>query len=605
MRKVFAILLTLLGMSVAAAANIQLTASVDRNPVGLNEQFVYQVEIKGETNNLPEVNLPDFENFAVISGPNVSSSVQIINFKMSSTRTYSVVLMPRSVGTFRIQPATAEYKGKKLRSNAIQVQVVKGTTQPGVQRRQRPRTPSGKNVDLSRALFLKAIPSKRTAFVNEQVTVSYKIYFRVNIQNPNFLKLPETPGFWVEEYPLEKNIPITQEVVNGIQYNVAEIRKLALFPSKIGDLEISPLELEVEAVVRRRSRDPFDIFDDFFQDSFGQVIRRKLVSNPIHIKVKPLPAEGKPRDFSGLVGDYRIHASLDKTSAQTDQALSLKIRVFGNGNLKVLSALPIKFPPNFEVYDPKIKEKVNHSGAYLSESKEFEYVFIPRVPGDFTIPSIRIPYFNPFKKVYSVLKTPEFNLNVTPGKNYAANLNGNFISKEAVRFVGKDIHFIKDELDIQPIGYVPLRSWYYWLVVLLAPLILGGAMVYRKHQEKMSSNVEYARKRKANKMARRRLKEARHLLKESPDARFYGEVSRAFLGYIADKTNRSAAGLLKEDVAALLKNYQVEENLIQEVIKLLDEADFRRFAPSQMNGKDARNFYERAEDLLIRLEKYL
>jgi len=599
------ILWILLSFGWLAAQNIQITASIDRNPVGLNEQFTYQVEIKGETNNLPEVKLPDFENFAVLSGPNVSTSVQIINFKMSSTRTYSVVLMPRSVGTFRIKPATARYKGKKLQSNAIQVQVVKGTRQPQAKRQSKQRPSARDERALSKALFLKAVPSRRSVFVNEQITVSYKIYFRVNIQNPNFLKLPETPGFWVEEYPIDKNIPITQEVVNGVQYNVAEIRKMALFPSKTGKLVISPMELEVEAIVRRRQRDPFNLFDDFFQDSFGQVITRKLVSNPINITVKPLPEEGKPAGFAGLVGNYRIHASLDKAAAQTDEALSLKIRIFGNGNLKVLSALPLKFPAGFEVYDPKVKENINHSGAYISESKEFEYVIIPRVPGQFTIKSISIPYFNPLKKIYNVLKTPDFTLNIIPGKNYADNLNGSYISKEAVRFLGKDIRFIKDQLEIQPIGYVPLRSFYYWVAIVVAPLLLLLSVFYKKHQEKMSSNVEYARKRTANKMARRRLKEARRLLKDSPDASFYGEISRAFLGYIADKTNRSAAGLLKEDVAELLKNYQVEESLVQEVLKLLDEADFRRFAPSQLNGKDAQNFYDRAEELLVRLEKFL
>lgn len=592
-----------------AAGDIKITASVDRNPVALEDQFTYQVEISGETSSLPEVKLPDLSEFAVIMGPSTSSSMQIINFKMSATKTYTLVLMPRQVGQFRIGAATAEYKGKTYASNTIELQVVKGGGQTrGSRKPSRSKAPSPKgNIDLSRALYLKAVPSKKTVYVNEQVNVTYKIYFRVNIQNPNFVKLPQTVGFWVEEYPIDKNVPIHQEVVDGMQYNVAVIRKLALFPTKAGDLEITPMELELEAVVRRnRNRDPFDIFDDFFQSSFGQVVRRKLISNPITIHVRALPEAGKPQNFSGLVGDFRLVSNLDKSESTTDEAVSLKLKINGTGNLKVLNELPIKFPAGLEVYDPKIQEKVDHSGEYISASKEFEYVIVPRVPAEYKLNPVRIPFFDPFKKEYRWLQSPQFTLRIAKGNNFEESLRGGYLEKEEVQLLGKDIHFIKEKLDLLPLGYQPYRTLWFWAAFILPALVLAGALVYRNYLDKMSSDVQYARQRKAHRMARRRLREARQLMNANAgSAEFYGEIARALLGYVADKTNRPAAGLVKTDLNEILASKKVEPQVIEELIGFLDEADFRRFAPVAENGANAREFYQKAERILIQLEKYL
>jgi BatD DUF11 like domain len=586
------------------AQDIKLTATVDRSTVGLEDNFTYQLEVSGPVKNLPEPNLPDLSNFAIFSGPNVSSSFQIVNFDISASQTYSYVLGPKQVGKYEIPPAIVEYKGNKYRSNSVVVTVTKvSQNQPQTQRST--RSPQNENTDLSESLFLKAVPSKSSVFVNEQVNVSYKVYFNMNIRSPEFIKLPETVGFWVEEYPITGDIPVSQETVNGIQYNVAVIKKMALFPTKTGELSISPLQLRVHVQMQRQRRDPFNVFDDFFNSPFDRMVSKELTSNSLTLNVRPLPESGKPADFSGLVGDFRLLADLDKTNIPSNEAISLKLKIAGTGNLKVLNQIAFEAPPSFEVFDPKVKDEINRDGTYLSGSKEFEYIMIPRVPGEFQLKPVSITYFDPFQKLYRKLSSRPYELTVTKGKELPGNLATNYLSKEDVKLLGKDIHFIKEvEPDFVRMNYSPYTTMWFMLGILLPAIAVAGAFGYRNHLEKVSTNLEYARKRKAHKQARRQLKEANAYLKNHQHAEFYGEISRALMGYVADKTNRSAAGFIRDDVAEIMKTKEVDSDLVGEYFKCLDNADFRRFAPSQNSEGEAVAFYDQAEKILVKLEKY-
>lgn len=586
------------------AQDLKLTATVNKTTVGIDESFTYQLEISAPVKNLPDPDLPDFSNFAVLSGPNVSTSFQIINFDMSASKTYSFVLTPRAVGKFEIPPATVQYEGKSYRSNAITITVTRtATTQP--QTPQSSGNTQDSDRDLSGSLFLKAVPSKTSVFVNEQVNVSYKIYFRVNIRNPEYLRMPETVGFWVEEYPIKGDIPITQETVNGIQYNVAEVKKMALFPTKSGMLNITPLQLRVHVQVQDRRRDPFNVFDNFFDSPFGRMVSKELTSNEITVNVKPLPEEGKPENFSGLVGDFRLFSDLDKPQAPANEAISLTLKIHGTGNLKVLNEIPVEAPPSFEIYDPKIKDEVDKSGTYLSSSKEFEYILIPRVAGDFRIKPIEISFFDPFQRRYKTLRSREFQIKVSKGKETAGNLAGSYLSKEDVKLLGKDINFIKeDPPNFVPVDYAPYKSVRFILALLLPAVAAVGAYGYRNHLDRVSTDLEYARKRKAHKQARKLLRQANTYLKNGELAEFYGEVSKALIGYVADKTNTSAAGLIREEVEKIMLSRNVDPELMGQYFRCLDDADFRRFAPGQHFAREAESFYQQAEKILVKLEKH-
>jgi hypothetical protein len=596
-----------IGYQALSGQDIKVSASVDRNPVGVDEQFVYQVEISGSLQNLPNVELPDFYEFAIVGGPSSSSSFQIINFKVSSSKTYTVYLMPRKVGAFTINPASAEYKGQKIQSDAVDITVVKSTTQkqPSQSAPSKPALPPA--VETGDAVFLKVFPSGKTAYINEEIVLSYKIYFKTNITGNEVTKLPEAVGSWVESYPTAQRPRIYTETIKGIPYNVAEIRKVAVFPSKAGKLTISPMEMIVDVVVRRqRRRDPFSIFDDFFNDPFGQVVKKRISSGAVNINVKPLPDQDRPPQFTGLVGDFKVQSSLDKESIPANEAVSYKIKIFGTGLLKFLNTVPQEFSPDFEVFDPKVKESINKKGDKISSVKEFEYVLIPRVPGNQKIKSFQLSYFNPSDKKYKSLTVPEYNLEVTKGKDLAVGVgSGTVLSKEEVQLIGQDIRFIKEKIaGLRPIGHMPYKNWWFYLSITLPILLLGIAWIYRNHLEKMSSNIQYARSRRAHKQAHHHLKQAKSFLKSEKKANFYSAISNSLLGYVADKTNRPTAGILREEVQDLLKSIDVEKSLQKDYFQCLDEADFRRFAPGNANQQQMQEFYHKTEKVLVGLEKY-
>ena len=602
--KILTVMLLFLSNVSLLAQNIEISASIDRNPVGLHEVFTYQLEVSGSMSKLPNLRLPNFEHFKRLSGPNESSSFQIINGAVSASKTYSVQLLPKEIGTFDIPAISISYQGKTYQSNTIKVTVV----EEGQQSNRRQRSRQQRNQDSAAAaddLFIRTIPSKRSVYVNELFNVSYKVYFRISIQNPDIVKLPETVGFWVEEYEIPSNIPVTREVINGIQYNVAEVKRLALFPTKAGELTLTPMQLALNVVERRNRGNPFGMFDSFFNDPFGRAVRKVLNTRPIKINVKPLPENRKPVDFSGLVGNFQASFDLDKTSVKANEAISYKIRLSGSGNLKALKAIPIEFPANFEVYDPKVKDNVNRSGQNFSASRELEYVLIPRVSGEYHLKPIKISFFNPIKRSYETIRSPEYTIKVGVGKETASLGNNTFLSKSEVKLLGKDIHFIKEEdLNLLAVDYKPYQTSWFWISLVLPLIFFSIAYGYRGHLEKMTTNVEYARKRKAFKQADYRLKEAKQFLKKRYFAEFYSEVSKALIGFVADKTNHSAAGLLREDVEIILKNNKVDTSMIHEYTTCLDEADFRRFAPGQTSEEAAQSFYQWAAKVLAKLGKY-
>lgn len=594
--------LALVGNYHLFAQDVKLIAAVDRNPVGLGDQFTYTLEVSGSASGFPEPGLPNFADFRIMGGPNVSTSVQIVNGSMSSSKSYSLVLLPRKTGAFVIPVVSVQYKGKTYQSNSVKLTVVQQGSQS---------TPQGSSSntsegnDSSADLYLKAIPSRRTVYLNDQVTVTFKVYFRVSIRNPDFIKLPETIGFWVEEYEIPQNIPVTQEVVNGVQYNVAEVKKFALFPTKTGDLTLTPMQLAVNVVERRRRRDPFSAFDSFFDDPFGRTVRKVLASEPITIKVKPLPERGKPANFSGLVGNFNLNVDLDNANVKANEAITYKVRLTGSGNLKSLSDLPVDFPASFEVYNPKIKDDINRSGPRLVATRELEYVLIPRTSGKYRIKPLEISFFDPSTETYKTLRSKEYVVQVGEGKEVGGIAGNGYLSKSEVKLLGKDIYFIKEENPkLFPLGYKPYTTVWFWALLIVPLMFLGAAYGYRNYHQKMSTNVEFARKRKAFKQAEKRLKGASHFLKQGKFAEFYGEVSRGLIGFVADKTNHPAAGLVRNDVEKLLQDRKVEKPLVEEYLQCLDDADFRRFAPGNVSDEEAKAFYTRAASILEKLGKY-
>jgi hypothetical protein len=587
--------------------DIGIKAFVNRTTIGLNQQFELSVELSGsDANKAPQPPTPNLDEFATYIGTSSSQNIQFINGRMSVSRTFTHHFIADKVGKFEIEPIKLEYKGKTFSTEPISVEIVKSQTAPQ-QRGQTNRSTRGDSEDLSDLLFLKASVDKKRVYQNEPVIVTYKIYTAVNVSSYGISQLPNTVGFWSEEFPTPQRPTLYDEVVNGRRYKVAEIKKVALFPQGPGTKTLDPLMVEIEVQLKRR-RSRRDIFDSFFDDPFFGLTRtetRTIRSNPISIEVIPLPQNTKPADFSGAVGNFDITATVDKKEVKTNEAVTLKLKISGTGNIKILPQPKVNFPRDFEVYEPKMSENIQRKGQQISGSKTFEYVLIPRFAGNQIIKPVSFSYFDLSTKSYKTLLTDPIEIAVAKGDEQLIAV-GVGASKEDVKFIGKDIRFIQlNSPEFHRIGTAFYKGWPFYMLLIVPLLVLAGGYGYRKHLDKLSTNLAYARSRKANQMALKRLRKAKKQLDEGDSRLFYGEVSKALMGFIGDKLNVSAAGLITDQVDEMLRSRGINSEIVSEYIECLQTCDYGRFAPTDSDNGGMQKFFEKAKRAIINLEKEL
>jgi len=596
-------------------AQVNVTATVDRTRIGLNEEFFLVVEISGGSG---DPRLPDMNAFAAVTGTNTSTSVQIMNGRFSQSVTHQYTLVAQTAGKFTIGAVEVESKGQVYRGQPIEIEIVAGSTsqpQSGTGRGQQ-QVPQGGTPDLEGNIYLEAKLDRSRVYQNEQVVIRYRIYTRLNISSYGISALPNYSGFWTEDFPMQQQPQTRRETINGQTYLVAEIKKTALFPQSVGKRKLEPLVIECEVQMpRRRSR---DIFDQFFDDPFlSRTTRQRLSSRPVEIEVLPLPEEGRPANFSGAVGNFTLTASVDKTQVKANEAIAIKVRASGAGNIKVLPAPQIDLPADFEVYDPKVAENVAHDNEQISGSKTWEYVMVPRFAGSHEIKPITLSYFDPRAKAYKTASVAPITLTVEKGAgDFSPVLGG--VSKEDVRLLGQDIRFISTAaLPFKKVDENFHTGSLFFTLLALPVFALLGALVYQRHQEKLSTNVAYARSRKAGGMAQKQLATARKFLQKNDEKNFYAEIQRALLGFLGNKLNIAEAGLIIDDVERMLTEKNVAPESIREYLNCLQTCDFVRFAPAaspdflskkikkENRGKAMQEFYDQARHALEAMEKAL
>ncbi len=586
--------------------DVRLSVSVpDQVAVGDQFRLIFTVNAEGDG-----FKAPPLRDFSLLSGPNrgSSSSMQIINNKVSRTveNSYTYLLQAVREGTFTIGSASIVVDGKTYQSSAVTVKVVKGN--PSQQNpQQQENVQSGGDIS-SKNLFIRTSVSKNSPYQGEQVIVTYKLYTRVPISDMAIKKVPSLTGFWKENL-LENKVNYKQykEYVNGLEYNVAEIKKDALFAQKSGRLIIDPLELDVVAqleIKRRRSNDPFD---DFFNDSFFgrnyQNVQKTIASNPITLNVRPLPESRNP-DFNGAVGSYTINTTVDKTTVKANDAVTLRFTVTGRGNLKMIDKPNFVFPPDFDVYDPKINDNVHTTDAGMSGSRTFEYLMVPRNHGKYTIKSVPFVYFNLASGSYNTLKTPVFSINVEKGTGNEAYVRVG-ADKQDLQYVGTDIRYIRTGVfKLKPINHFLYGSPLFWILLAL-PLILFVlfTLIWQKELKKRS-NVALMRNKKATGIAKKRLRLAEQFRKQGNQAAFCNEISNALWGYIADKFNIPRATLSIDSVSEALRRKNVNEDLIQKFTGTLNSCEFARFAPGD-KSEIMNTLYSEASDAITQTEQEL
>ena len=600
MKRIATILALLLA---AAAAFAQNSIKVNvQNLVAVDEQFSVTFIIEGE-GRPSGFEWECGDDFQLVWGPQkgTSSSISIVNGKrtQSSQTTYTYVLMPRSTGTFRLPAATATLKGQQISSGAVSIQVVANGAQGASAsqaddggRQQAAQTGSVPSEDI----FLRLSLSRTKAVVGETINATLKLYHRVNIAGFEDAKFPAFNGFWSQETLAPSNIEFHRENVGDKIYDAAVLRSWTLIPQQAGEITIDPAELVCLVNVRNRRSSSGSIFDSFFQDDYTTV-RKRVTTPAVKVQVSKIPA-GAPASFGGGVGSFRMSASLTRDSLRTHDAASLKVTVTGKGNIALLEAPKINFPPDFEVYDVKTTESAG--------SKTFEYPFIPRSHGNFSIGPVEYSYYDPGSGKFVTLSSQEMPLKVARGNEDATQQSGGQLvsapSRKDVRDLGSDIRFISTRTpSFGKAGSFFVGSVLFWAIAAL--LCLAAAVIYFATRKLAARRADVAgsKNRAATKMARKRLAQAGEFLRKDLYTAFYEELHKALLGFVGDKLNMPAADLSKENISEKLTEGGASAEQAERFTALLDACEFARYAPSE--GHEAMNaHYEGAVGVISEID---
>ncbi|MFZ4621301.1 MAG: BatD family protein [Bacteroidota bacterium] len=597
------IVATFLLSALMLAQDAKLTADVDKNPVAADEQFTLEFTVSTSGGSARNLKLPDLSKFLILSGPNQGTTMQIINGVVSSTQTYSYVLQAREAGKVSIGSATVEVSGNQFKSNPIELTVTKASGQ------KKPQAQSQQNetVDIGDNLFVRAVIDRSRVYQGEQVLVQFKLYTRLELADVSIDKSPTMTSFWSEEFPFQPNINWAVEVINGKQYKVGIIRKTALFPTASGNLEIQPIEMTCKVRIPR-SRQSKDLFDQFFNDPFFGMARLadvKIKSNPVKITSLPLPTNPVPESFQGAVGKFTLRADVNKRRSKTNEPITLKAVISGTGNVKILEAPKLKLPSDFEQYDPKVKEEIERTGTLINGTKTFEWLIVPRYPGDKKIPAMEFSYFDANQHRYVTLKTNEFNVVVDKGSAEAPQ-SASGISKEDVKLLNQDIRFIKTDASSFRLRNSELIDP--TAAVLMTVLPFGAfiaLLFYRKKALAEMSDVVSFRSRKALKIAAKKLANAKLLLTANKPDEFYAEVSTAMWQYVSDKLAIDRAELSVDNVTQKLQEKKVSEDLTAKIKALLESCEFARFAPGSSSQEEKNKMYEMASSIIVAAEREL
>ena len=599
-RLLSAILVVLYALSAYAQSSITVKV---QNLVAADEQFNVTFIIDGE-NTPTSFEWNQGSDFQLVWGPQKgsSTSVSIINGTRtkSAQTTYTYILMPLKTGTFQLPSATATVKGRQISSKPVTIQVVAnggGAAASSSQSSGQSGQSAGSTGTVSNDdLFLRFALSKTNVIVGEPITATLKLYQRVNIAGFEDARFPTFNGFWSQELQAPTNIEFHRENIGDKIYNAAVLRSWRLIPQKSGDIKIDPAELVCLVNIRTPHASTGSIFDSFFQDDY-QTIRKRVTSGSYTVHVQQLPS-GAPESFGGGVGKYSMSVALSRDSLKTHDASSIKVTVTGTGNTTLLEAPKVNFPPDFEVYDVKTTD--------VNGGKCFEYPFIPRSHGEFTIDPVKYSYFDISSRKYVTLSSQPIVIKVSKGQDNASGNAGTLIqgvNRKDVKDLGSDIRFIATETpSFAPIGAFFVGSGLFYALLGILLLLAVASYFIFKSAAARRADVAGSKNRGATKMARRRLAQAGTFLKGNLYTAFYEELHKALLGFASDKLNMDASDMSKDNIAARFKENGVSDALVSEYIGLLDSCEFARYSPDA--GHDAMNaHYESAVNVISSIDE--
>lgn len=616
MKKLFCIVAFLLtAIFQMSAQNVIRVEAPD--VVAVNEQFNVTFIIEGEKSP-SDFQWSSGDDFQLVWGPQKgsSSSIQIINGKRSSSHqtTFTYILIPKATGTFQLPAATALLSGNRISSTQASIQVVsdgasssQSSGQNGGKSSGGGQTSStGSGEISSNDLFMRLSLSRMEVVIGEPITATLKIYQRANVVGFENAKFPTFNGFWSQETYVPNNIEFKRESLDDKIYNTAVLRTYVLIPQQSGTITIDPAELVCLVNIRTAPSTSNSLFDSFFQDEY-RTIRKRVTTPAVKVKVNPLPA-GQPASFGGGVGNFGISARLTTDNLKTHDAASLIITVSGRGNVALLEEPKVNFPPDFEVYDTKTTENTDKSNGGTSGSKSFEYPFIPRSHGDFTIDPVEYSYYDVNAGKYVTLRTEPLHVKVAKGKggdSTPVTAVNSGVERKDVKSLADDIRFIfTGKPGLSGSGSFFVGSVFFW--ILLALMILGATSVYLAFRKvaAMRADVAGTKNRRATKMAQKRLKLAGEYLDKNLYTAFYEELHKALIGFVSDKLNMDMSEISKDNIASALTEGGVSEEQTKAFTDLLDACEFARYSPD--GGNEAmRSHYDAALKVISSIDSGL
>ncbi|MDP8263053.1 MAG: BatD family protein [Candidatus Ancaeobacter aquaticus] len=598
----------------ASAADVSFNASVDKDKVGRDDRIILTVTVSGMQNS-PEPKLSKLDGFAIASRAS-SSQYNIINGRMSASKSYKYVLIPEKIGTFTIGAATLTYRGQEYKTDSIKVEVISGSTVKRASRVDKD-VPKAKKVDLGDRVFIDVEVDKNEVYINEQITMKFKFYrYNLNIADLQYIP-PTTKNFVEENLGQQRDF---REVVNGMVYDVIEL-KTALFPVSSGELEISPAKLNCSVLVRtqRRRRGGDSIFGDIFGDSifddpfFDNYVKYpvQVESKPIKVTVKPLPQAGRPKGFNGAVGSYTMEVSLNTTKVKVGEPITITMKVLGEGNISGVNPPLIKGIENFKTYEPEGKVSQGVRGGTIVGEKVFEQVMVPRKEGKQLIPSVIFSYFDPRYSSYRAVSRGPFTIDVAPAP--AGSVMHGFdtdmpikAGKKKVRILKQDILFIKTS----PGRVVRLGSTLVtnplFIILNIIPLILfGGVYVTLRKQNRLKTDVRYARGKRAYKMAIKNLSSTHKIMKADNEKQYYSHLYKVLTNYIGDKLNIPSGGMTAQIVDEVLMKKNLDKDLCVKIKQFFEECDMGQFAASHRDVATMKKLASEVEALIKNCERVL
>lgn len=568
-------------------AQVTFKTAVSKTELGLNERL--RIEFSIDKQGGDDFTPPDFKNFKVLAGPSQSSSFSSINGKTSYKLTYTYVIQPTAKGTFTIPSATVLYDGELIKSNTVRITVTDAVDIP--------EDPNDPRYVAQQNIHLVAEVSNMSPYVGESISVVYKLYVdikKVNVQNTREASSPSFNGFWNQNIEVKKWVA-KNGTYGGKPHRFVIVRKTVLIPHKAGKLEIEPLEMEITAGIPIGRR-------DFFGNMLMNDVNFTLTSGRKTIRVKELPSENKPFNFSGAVGDFDFSVTPSKTDLKANESAQIKVELKGQGNLKLVKLPGISTPNGLEEYEPEHKENIKTTMSGLKGSVYDQYAVVPQSRGKFKIPGVSFSYFNPKEEKYYSIETEPIVLNALSGVEVSdENLIGT--NKQAVVSNEGDIRYIhlktsfvstlKDE------DFMDSNLFYVLMILPLLSIPLGIYIGKKKQQR--DSDIIGNKRRKADRLARKYLSQARKVLGKKEA--FYIALEKALHNYLKAKLHVETTEISRERIAEILNKRQVDENTIQEFGKVLENCDYARYTPSTdvMMKKE----YENAKKVIAKIDKQL